>query len=123
MTIWRVGTNYGIHIYDENDIPIATFHRAEDAMKAVQAVNNMPRNPYLPPAPDDGIHVYWDGAVDIGGNYRCKLCGAYKGSDESQKPCLGEFKESGKMRVWAREMWAADLDKIVRIKEIEETEG
>ncbi len=47
---WRVGTHYGIHVYEESDTssrqeksgddrPVATFHRAEDARAAVEAYN------------------------------------------------------------------------------------
>lgn len=32
---WRVGTHYGIHVY-ESERPVATFHRAEDAAEAVE---------------------------------------------------------------------------------------
>lgn len=35
---WRVGNHYGIHVYEDGR-PIATFHRAEDAVRAVAAVN------------------------------------------------------------------------------------
>ncbi len=35
---WRQGRSFPIHIYD-GDIPVATFHRAEDAARAVAAVN------------------------------------------------------------------------------------
>ncbi len=35
---WRVGAHYGIHVY-AGDVPVATFHRAEDAARAVAAVN------------------------------------------------------------------------------------
>jgi hypothetical protein len=35
---WRVGSHYGIHVY-AGDVPVATFHRAEDAARAVAAVN------------------------------------------------------------------------------------
>ena len=39
---WRVGKHYGIHVY-EGDRPVATFHRPEDAQRAVDAVNARPR--------------------------------------------------------------------------------
>lgn len=61
------------------------------------------RNPYLPQPPEDGQHEY------RAAGYRCALCGAYQGSDEGKAPCRGEFRESGKMRAWAREKWEADL--------------
>ena len=35
---WRVGEHYGIHVY-AGDRPVATFHRADDAARAVAAVN------------------------------------------------------------------------------------
>lgn len=35
---WRVGQHYGIHVY-EGDRPVATFHDADDAARAVDAVN------------------------------------------------------------------------------------
>lgn len=35
---WRVGRHYGIHVY-EGDRPVATFHRVEDARRAVEAIN------------------------------------------------------------------------------------
>jgi hypothetical protein len=35
---WRVGSHYGIHVY-EGERPVATFHRAEDAAAAVHAFN------------------------------------------------------------------------------------
>lgn len=35
---WRIGSHYGIHVY-EGDAPIATFHTALDAKRAVDAVN------------------------------------------------------------------------------------
>lgn len=35
---WRIGNHYGIHVY-EGDRPVATFHRAEDAMVAIIAHN------------------------------------------------------------------------------------
>lgn len=35
---WRVGRHFGIHVY-EGDVPVATFHTAEDAALAVYAVN------------------------------------------------------------------------------------
>lgn len=35
---WRIGTSYGIHIY-EGDSPIATFHFKTDALLAVEAYN------------------------------------------------------------------------------------
>jgi hypothetical protein len=39
---WRVGQHYGIHVYEVtaagDDRPVATFHRAEDAARAVAAV-------------------------------------------------------------------------------------
>lgn len=35
---WRVGQHYGIHVY-EGDRPVATFHDAADAERAVAAVN------------------------------------------------------------------------------------
>lgn len=65
------------------------------------------RNPYLPEKPDDGQHKF-KGPVDIGGNSRCEFCGAYQGSVEAQKPCEGEFRESGKMRSWAQGQWVKD---------------
>lgn len=65
------------------------------------------RNPFLPEAPADGQHVWSDGPSDIGGNHRCKLCGAYAGSEEGNGTCHGEFKESGKMRSWASQQWIA----------------
>jgi len=62
-------------------------------------------NPFLPEAPADGEHVWSDGPTDI--DHRCKLCGAYAGSEEGGGTCLGEFKESGKMRSWASQQWIA----------------
>lgn len=38
MRVWRVGTHYGIHVYD-GERPVATFHSAGDAAAAVEAVN------------------------------------------------------------------------------------
>lgn len=35
---WRVGEHYGLHVY-AGDTPVATFHRAEDAARAVAAIN------------------------------------------------------------------------------------
>ncbi len=35
---WRVGSHYGIHVY-EGDRPVATFHRPEDAARAVAALS------------------------------------------------------------------------------------
>lgn len=35
---WRIGKHYGIHVY-EGDRPVATFHDAADAERAVAAVN------------------------------------------------------------------------------------
>lgn len=35
---WRVGRSYRLHVY-EGDRPVATFHHAEDAARAVTAVN------------------------------------------------------------------------------------
>jgi len=35
---WRVGQHYGLHVY-EGERPVATFHRPEDAARAVDAVN------------------------------------------------------------------------------------
>lgn len=43
---WRVGQHYGIHIY-EGDRPVATFHRPEDAKRAVAAVNGQPGDPFV----------------------------------------------------------------------------
>lgn len=63
------------------------------------------RNPFLPETPADGRHDWGDSATDLGGNYRCLLCGAYKGSDEGTITCRGEYAESGKMRAWAAEQW------------------
>jgi hypothetical protein len=37
-TLWRVGRHYGIHVY-QGDRPVATFQRAEDAARCVEAVN------------------------------------------------------------------------------------
>lgn len=39
---WRVGRHYPIHVYEE-DMPIATFFRAEDARRAVESVNEIER--------------------------------------------------------------------------------
>lgn len=36
---WRVGSHYGIHVY-QGDRPVATFHDPEDAARAVRAVND-----------------------------------------------------------------------------------
>lgn len=36
---WRVGRSYDIHVY-AGDRPVATFHRPEDAYRAVQAANS-----------------------------------------------------------------------------------
>jgi len=49
---WRVGESWGIHVYEgekgsPGERPVATFHRAEDAARAVAAVNA------TQPAPDD----------------------------------------------------------------------
>jgi hypothetical protein len=38
VQLWRVGSHYGIHVY-EGDRPVATFHTAIDARRAVEAVN------------------------------------------------------------------------------------
>lgn len=44
---WRVGDHYGIHVYEVDpepygeDRPVATFHREEDARRAVTAFNAM----------------------------------------------------------------------------------
>jgi hypothetical protein len=37
---WRVGQHYGIHVY-EDQRPVATFHTAADARRAVDAVNQL----------------------------------------------------------------------------------
>lgn len=65
-------------------------------------------NPHLPAATDDGQHVYQRGPADIGGNRRCLLCGAYRGSVESERTCQGQYTESAKMRVWADDKWKAE---------------
>jgi hypothetical protein len=45
---WRIGDHYQIHVYEcsredgqpsDDDRPVATFHTARDARRAVQAVN------------------------------------------------------------------------------------
>lgn len=46
MTAWRVGSHYGIHVY-EGDRPVATFHDAADARRCVEAVNAEPPTPPL----------------------------------------------------------------------------
>lgn len=38
MAKWRVGSHYGVHVY-EGDRPVATFFQAEDAQAAVDAMN------------------------------------------------------------------------------------
>jgi hypothetical protein len=41
--IWRVGTHYGVHVYEVrvtvDDRPVATFHDKKDAALACEAVN------------------------------------------------------------------------------------
>lgn len=64
-------------------------------------------NPHLPEKPADAKHSF-QGPTDLGGNSRCTFCGAYKGSKEGDAPCEGEYRESGKMRMWADERWAQD---------------
>lgn len=64
------------------------------------------RNPYLPLPPADGKHVFKD-EVGFALN-RCSACGAYTGSIEATRPCVGEYAESGKMRSWAATMWTQD---------------
>lgn len=66
-----------------------------------------PRNPYLPAKPEDAKHSF-QGPTDLGGNSRCTFCGAYQGSSEGNAPCEGEYRESGKMRLWAEQKWAAE---------------
>lgn len=39
MADWRVGTHYGVHVY-EGQNPVATFFNSVDATEAVAAVNN-----------------------------------------------------------------------------------
>lgn len=63
------------------------------------------RNPFLPEAPYDGKHAWGEGPADLGGNRRCTLCGAYRGSTEGEALCRGEYRESGKMRAWAANRW------------------
>jgi len=48
---WRIGKHYGIHVY-EGDRPVATFHRAEDAMVAVIA-HNLVVDRLVPDLPDE----------------------------------------------------------------------
>lgn len=48
---WRVGGHYRIHVYEvdpsqTDDRPVATFHRPEDAERAVAAVNAPPSDPF-----------------------------------------------------------------------------
>ncbi len=61
-------------------------------------------NPYLPLAPNDAKHY---------GKYRCTFCGAYPGSVEWDKDCFGEYKESSKMRSWAREKWEMEVSNSI----------
>lgn len=72
-------------------------------------VAEVTRNPHLPERPEDGQHIYQREPTDIGDNRRCMLCGAYRGSTESERACEGEYAESGKMRSWAKQKWADDL--------------
>lgn len=62
------------------------------------------RNPYLPLPPVDGKHVFGPQGRDA----RCTACGAYSGSIEAVRPCVGEYAESSKMRSWAAQEWAKD---------------
>lgn len=59
------------------------------------------QNPHLPIPPADGKH-------DLEGSTRCRLCGAYGGSPEAEKPCRGRWAESGKMRSHAAKLWMED---------------
>lgn len=43
---WRVGNHYRIHVY-EGDRPVATFHREEDAARAVEAIGIFDRDPLV----------------------------------------------------------------------------
>lgn len=99
---------------EQVEAAIAAWNRAEPRHQLVgsswhttfgevlQAAFNTPRNPHLPLPPEDGKHNYGDRMA------RCLLCGAYGGSEEAEKVCLGEYRESGKMRSWAREKWSAE---------------
>lgn len=51
---WRVGRTYGIHVYAD-DRPVATFHRAEDADRAVDAVKAASRVHDLIAHMDSGV--------------------------------------------------------------------
>jgi len=66
------------------------------------------KNPHLPDPPADGKHSWSAGPTDLGGNHRCTFCGAYQGSPEGETICVGEFRESGKMRRWAEMEWQKD---------------
>lgn len=46
-TRWRIGNHYDVHVY-EHDRPVATFHDAQDAARAVAAVNGATAAPALP---------------------------------------------------------------------------
>lgn len=66
------------------------------------------RNPYFPPAPEDGHHLFENGS------YRCKFCAVYNRPDVPStkeildQPCKGNWDQSGKMRAWAEDKWAAE---------------
>ena len=62
-------------------------------------------NPHLPPAPEGGKHIFG------GTGYRCRRCGCYnryQNNPPFYQECLGEWTESGKMRVAAEEKWLED---------------
>lgn len=68
------------------------------------------RNPHLPEAPADGKHMFGED----GQSYRCSRCGVYNRAQPQNQPffepCEGGWAESGKMRAWANDQWAADKE-------------
>ena len=63
---WRVGQYYSIHVY-EGERPVATFHRQEDALAAVEAMNRLAAAPCG--------HI-WMARGSFGDEWReCFLCG------------------------------------------------
>lgn len=67
---WRIGNHYGIHVY-EGDRPVATFHSADDAARAVAAVNAAPA-PSRPADREEIGDIIFDhvfGHLKRGGSY------------------------------------------------------
>lgn len=58
---WRVGSHYGIHVY-EGDRPVATFLDPADAERAVAAVNAQRTDAGLRAAAERVVEVWGDPA-------------------------------------------------------------